>query len=257
MMPHIHRAAWEGYSAKAAAYSAGRPGYPPGIIGWLQDALRLKEGSCVLDLGAGTGKLLPYLRAAGARLFAAEPVPAMLEELKAGSPDVVALEAAAEDLPLESGSLDAVVCAQSFHWFANEQALFEIRRVLKPGGALGLIWNMRDESVPWVAELARIMAPYEGNTPRHHRGEWRRLFPAPGFSALREERFPHSHAGPPERVIVDRALSVSFIAALPPKEQAKAAAQVRKLIAQTPALAGKEEVSFPYETRAYSCIKNG
>jgi SAM-dependent methyltransferase len=151
--------------------------------------------------------------------------------------------------------MDAIVCAQSFHWFANAAALAEMRRVLKIGGALGLIWNVRDESVDWVAALTRIMTPYEGDAPRFGGGRWREVFPAEGFSPLIERRFAHAHFGPPERVIVDRVLSTSFIAALSAAERDKIAAEVRELIAATPALAGRAEVAFPYETRAFRCLK--
>jgi len=116
---------------------------------------------------------------------------------------------------------------------------------LKPGGVLGLIWNVRDESV------------YGGNTPRHHTQDWRQLFPAEGFGPLRERRFPNAHTGSPEQVIIDRVLSTSFIAALSPTEQDRVVAQMRKLIQSSPDLAGKSEVTFPYETAAFSCTKLG
>jgi hypothetical protein len=72
---------------------------------------------------------------------------------------------------------------------------------------------------------------------------------------LKERRFPHAHVGPPERVIVDRTLSTSFIAALPTDERARVAARVRELIAATPSLGEKSEVAYPYETRAHFCVK--
>ena len=118
-----------------------------------------------------------------------------------------------------------------------------------------LIWNVRDESVDWVAALTCIIAPYEGDTPRFASGRWRAVFPAEGFSPLEERRFAHTHVGPPERVVVDRVLSTSFIAALKPAEREKVAGQVRELIAATPALAGRAEVAFPYETRAFRCLR--
>src|SRR5690606_39572748 len=67
-----------------------------------------------------------------------------------------ALPISAQTLPLADGALDAVVCAQAFHWFAGREALDEFHRVLRPGGRLGLVWNVRDESVDWVAELTAI-----------------------------------------------------------------------------------------------------
>ena len=242
-----------GFSAGSGAYVAGRPDYPEGVIDWLREDLALGPGKSALDLGAGTGKFLASLRRTGASLLAVEPVAAMRERLVAANPDVTALAGDAERIPLPDASLDAVVCATSFHWFATGAAVAEIRRVLKIGGALGLVWNVRDQSVAWVAALTTIMAPYEGDTPRAGSGAWRKPFPAPGFSPLAERRFTHVHVGPPERVIVDRVLSTSFIAALPAAERERVRAQVRALIAATPALAGREEVAYPYQTHAYVC----
>ena len=250
-MANIHHAAAEGFRAGAANYVVGRPEYPPEIEPWLAHDLGLMVGKTALDLGAGTGKFTPRLLTTGARVIAVEPVPAMLDQLIRQYPGVEAMSGSAENIPLAAASVDAVVCAQSFHWFATAEALHEIHRVLTPGGAFGLIWNVRDETVPWVAALTGIMQPFEGDTPRFHSKKWRTVFPAEGFTALREHRFKNWHTGPPEQVIVDRILSVSFIAALPPAGQQKVAAQLREVIAQTPELAGKAQVTFPYETLAF------
>src|SRR6185295_18835033 len=203
-------------------------------------------GRAVLDLGAGTGKFTVELLATGAKVFAVEPVAAMFDNLRVSAPEATALAGDAESIPLADETCDAVVRAQSFHWFATRAALAEMRRVLEPGGRLGLVWNVRDESVDWVAKLTKVIAPYEGNAPRMASGQWRKVFPAPGFGALREWRFPHGHTGPAERVIVDRVASISFIAALPPQQHERVLDDVRALIAATPTLAGAKEVTFPY-----------
>ena len=249
-METIHHSAAEGYSAKADIYVHGRPDYPADVDGWLRNDLGLIDGKTVVDLGAGTGKFTPRLLATGAAVIAVEPVLAMLERLVRLHLDVEAKEGSAEHIPLADASVDAVVCAQSFHWFATPEALRDICRVLKQGGALGLIWNVRDETVEWVAALTKIMEPFAGDTPRYRTQEWRRLFPADGFSVPRVRRFSNAHTGSPGQVIVARVLSVSFIAALPDREQERVASQIRELIAVSPDLAGKALVTFPYETVA-------
>ncbi|MDR3373532.1 MAG: class I SAM-dependent methyltransferase [Ancalomicrobiaceae bacterium] len=250
-MSAIHHAAATGFAAKSATYDSGRPDYPAAVAGWLTDDIGLRPGKLVLDLGAGTGKFTGRLVETGAEVIAVEPVEAMRARLAAAHPTVTARAGTAEAIPLADGFLDAVVCAQAFHWFSTAAALAEIRRVLKPGGRLGLIWNVRDERVAWVAELTAIMTPYEGDAPRYHTGRWRELFPADGFGPLHERSFPHGATGPAERVIVDRVMSVSFIASLPPDEQARVAEAVRAVIARSPDLSSRAEVTFPYETAAF------
>jgi SAM-dependent methyltransferase len=254
-LSNVHHSAVDGYTARADTYVRGRPEYPPEVDGWLRIVLRLRPNQKVLDLGAGTGKFSRKLLATGARVIALDPVPAMLEQLIRQYPDIETRIGSAESLPFEDESFDSIVCAQSFHWFATPESLVEIRRVLKPGGHLGLIWNVRDESVEWVAALTRIIEPFEGDTPRYRTQNWRLMFPADGFSQLQEQQFPNEHIGTSEQVIVERILSVSFIAALRPVEQDRVASQIRNLIAQTPELSGKSTVSFPYKTVALSCIK--
>lgn len=256
-MSSIHREAAQGFQAGAETYVKGRPDYPPEVAEWLRRDLGLEAGKTALDLGSGTGKFLPRLIATGATVIAVEPVAAMLAQLIAHNPNIVAKKGDAENIPLADNAIDAVVCAQSFHWFSTRAALAEIRRVLKPGGVFGLIWNVRDESVGWVSRLTEIMKPYEGDTPRYTSQLWRNVFPADGFGPLHNKHFRNGHVGAPEHVIVDRVLSTSFIAALPNPEQEAVATQVRQLIAATPELAAKGQVIFPYETAAFSCAKLG
>jgi ubiquinone/menaquinone biosynthesis C-methylase UbiE len=255
MTTRIHPIAAEGFTAGAAAYVAGRPEYPPQIEEWLRTDLGLGKNKTALDLAAGTGKFSSRLLATGATVIAVEPVQAMLNELRRQYPEVEARSGMAQAIPIEDASVDAVVCAQSFHWFATPEALREIHRVLKPRGALGLVWNLRDDSVPWVAALTRIMQPFEGDAPRFHSQKWRDVFPAQGFSPLRERQFANHHTGPPEKVIIDRILSVSFMAALPSGEQQRVIEQIKEVIANSPDLAGKTQVTFPYESLACVCNK--
>jgi SAM-dependent methyltransferase len=255
MTTGIHHVAAEGFAAGATAYVAGRPDYPPEMDAWLTHDLGLTRGKMALDLAAGTGKFSPRLLATGAAVIAVEPVRAMLEQLIGQYPEIDARNGSAQNIPLDDASVDAVVCAQSFHWFAMPEALREIHRVLKPGGAFGLVWNVRDDSVQWVAALTAIMKPFEGDAPRYHSQKWRDVFPADGFSPLRERQFSNRHTGPPEKVIIDRILSVSFMAALPLEEREQVAAQLREIIASYPELAGKTQVTFPYETLACVCNK--
>lgn len=253
----IHNSAAKGFSVAAGAYVRGRPDYPVEAVTWLCEDLKLGPGKTVLEVGAGTGKFLPLLRQTEAELLALEPVEAMRLQLVATQGDVTALAGTAASIPLPDGTVDAVVCAQAFHWFATAEALAEFRRVLAPGGVLGLIWNVRDETVPWVAALSGLISALEGDTPRYGSGAWRKLFPAEGFSFVGERRVPYVHQGSPEDVIVRRMLSVSFVAAQPVAVQQDVAEKINQLIRQTPSLAGRSDVAFPYETRMFTYRKSG
>jgi SAM-dependent methyltransferase len=250
----IHAAAQTGYTREADAYARGRPDYPAALHVWLRHALRLAPGQRVADVGAGTGKFTRLLVATGAEVLAIEPVDAMRAELERMT-GVVALAGTAQALPLASASLDAITCAQAFHWFADRGSLDEFARVLRPGGRLGLVWNVRDEAVDWVRCITAIITPFEGDAPRYYKGDWRKAFPHPAFSPLEEAAFAHAHVGPPGQVIVDRIMSVSFIAAQPGAIRDDVRAALLDLVATHPDLKGRDTVAFPYRTVAFRCVR--
>lgn len=255
MKDHIHHSAAAGYKTGADTYVRGRPDYPPQVADWLTGVLGLNKDTAVIDLGAGTGKFTARLVATGAQVIAVEPVAQMLEKLSQAFPQVLAVNGTATDLPLPDSSVDVVVCAQAFHWFASAQALDEIARVLKPGGRLGLVWNLRDTRVGWVPKLDAIVNALQGDTPRYYTGAWRQVFPHPAFGPLQGQRFSHGHTGAPEDVIFNRVRSTSFIAALPEDERAKVDEQIRAMIANEPELSGREVVTVPYETTVFVAVK--
>lgn len=135
------------------AYERGRPGYPREAAVWLVG----EQPATVLELGAGTGKLTETLVGLGHDVHATDPDDTMLARLRARLPDVLTSASGAEEIPAPDGVFDVVVAAQCFHWFDHDRALAEIQRVLKPGGRLAVVWNQRDERIPWVRRLGRIM----------------------------------------------------------------------------------------------------
>jgi SAM-dependent methyltransferase len=255
-MSRIHHAAASGYANAADSYVRGRPDYPIAIGGWLRNELDLHSGATVVDLGAGTGKFTLRLIQTGAAVIAVEPVAEMREKLSAAFPEVDVRAGTAESIPLPDNAADAVVCAQSFHWFATREALAEIHRVLKPGGKLGLVWNVRDERVGWVAQLGRIVNHFQGDAPRYTTGAWRAVFPFSGFGPLYEQHFPNGHTGTLEDVIFNRVRSTSFIGALAPDERKHVEDQLRQLVADDSELNGKDLVTVPYETAAFHTVKS-
>jgi SAM-dependent methyltransferase len=147
------RGPYTAFAEVAGAYEQGRPGYPEEAVRWLAG----DEPCDVVDLGAGTGKLTRALVGFGHRVTAIEPLPEMLEHIPEVAPGAAAILGNAEIIPLPSSYADVVTCAQSFHWFDHAVALPEIARVLRPAGRLALVWNTRDDRVPWVARLSAII----------------------------------------------------------------------------------------------------
>src|SRR5262249_19040027 len=148
-------------------------------------------GRDVLDLAAGTGKLTRALVRFGPRLIAVEPIDEMREHLFRALPDVDAFDGTAEAIPLPDGSVDVVTCGQAFHWFRVEEALPEIHRVLRPGGGLALVWNMRDLSDPLQARIQEIIAPHKHDVRSHREVEPAELLKGELFAPVEHRSWPY------------------------------------------------------------------
>jgi SAM-dependent methyltransferase len=151
----------------ADAYDRGRPSYPDEAVDWLLRGARSAGDRLeVLELAAGTGQLTAQLERRGCTVTATDPSVAMLHRLVRRAPRSRVAAGTAEQVPLRAGSVDLVVAAQAYHWFDGEAMLREVARVLRRGGRLGIVWNTRDERIPWVKRLGRIIgSPPQGDDP--------------------------------------------------------------------------------------------
>src|SRR5206468_5873660 len=139
--------------------------------------LGLGPDAKVLDLGAGTGKLTRALVPRFARVIAVEPDDAMLAVLQEVVPEAEGLAGRGDAIPLGDEEMDAVFTAEAFHWFASDESVAEIVRVLRPHGALVILWNIPVEFADMGEEAeALIEAAFErGGVPGIGRvlsGEW-------------------------------------------------------------------------------------
>ncbi|WP_335975579.1 MULTISPECIES: class I SAM-dependent methyltransferase [Streptomycetaceae] len=261
----VHHAAGVGYQRAAGVYERSRPSYPLAALADLADALPLERGRTVVDLGAGTGKFTRLLALTGAEVLAVEPVAEMRERLAELLPGVAVSAGTAEDTGLRGGCADAVVAAQSWHWFEADRALAEVERLLRPGGALVLVWNTYDTSVPWVRDYQDIyfrLAPSDLPSPPlaagpgpHAPGElaraWRETFAArAGWGVIEERHWPNPHSTTVADV-VDRMMSSSHIAVLGPDRQERVRAELEEVLGSHDATRGSGAIEMPYTTDVY------
>jgi SAM-dependent methyltransferase len=157
------------FNAVAAEYAAARPGYPPALFDAIEELTgRPLAGADVLDVGAGTGIGTRLLRERGARVTAVEPGPGMAAQLRATLPAVPLVRAGGEALPFAAGRFDLVSYAQAWHWTDPARSVPEALRVLRPGGALALWWNVPDPAVEWSRAQHERLNP---RAPEHGRYE--------------------------------------------------------------------------------------
>jgi SAM-dependent methyltransferase len=206
------------FDRAADEYERTRPEYPPALL----DALPLGADAEVLDVGAGTGKLTRVLAQRYRRVIAVEPLDGMRAILERVVPTAKSYAGSAEAIPLPDASVDAVFAGQAFHWFANDRAIAEFARVLRPGGVLALVWNEPDGGRPsplpeqYEAYLKELhdagMSVFDAAPP------WQDVIAGGPFGEVHEAAVLHDHVL--DRVgLLDNVRSVSWIASLPEDER--------------------------------------
>ncbi len=234
----------ESFDRVAEEYERGRPGYPDDAL----DLLPVAADAAVLDLAAGTGKLTRVLARRYRRVVAVEPLSAMRAIIGREAPAAEVLDGRAEAIPLADGEVDAVFVAQAIHWFANEVAIAEIARVLRPGGVLALLRNEVDDDVPSPlpdAYRERMRELLEDVT--HAPIDWHEVVGNNPFGALTEASVDHEQVSDREGVLAF-ALSLSVIAHRPDAER-------RQLMDELGAVLPEGEYRFRMRTEVSWAIR--
>lgn len=145
------------FDGKATQYALYRPDYPEGLIEFVIRKAGLEPGqSVVADVGAGTGKFAKALLDRRIKVIAIEPNDDMrtcADALFSGNPDWLSIRGTAERSTLADGQVDAIVCADAFHWVEPIAGKAEFLRILKTDGSVFLIWNQPTADNPWLPAL--------------------------------------------------------------------------------------------------------
>ncbi len=137
------------FSDRVDNYVKYRPHYPAEVIDFLKVQKILNENSVIADIGSGTGISAELFLKNNYKVFGVEPNEPMrlaAESILKNYSDkklFVSVDGKAETTTLENNSVDAIVCAQAFHWFNNGAFKQECKRILKPKGYVVLMWNDR------------------------------------------------------------------------------------------------------------------
>ncbi|MFE2017450.1 class I SAM-dependent methyltransferase [Streptomyces sp. NPDC059499] len=208
------------FDRAAAQYAAARPDYPPALFDAVEElAGRPLRGARTVDVGAGTGIATRLLHARGARVTAVEPGPGMAAELRRTLPSVAIVRGDGNRLPLATASADLITYAQSWHWTDQERSMPEAFRVLRPGGALALWWNVSDHSVPWIADQDTRLRRHLGAGNSAHGsspaspvpGSRFRELPGPAGSSFAQRLLPWSRKVPVDTHLANLASHSAFL----------------------------------------------
>lgn len=235
------------FGAVAETYEAGRPDYPWEAVGWmLEPALDGDRPLRVADVGAGTGKLTRVVAAGRAEVVAIDPDPAMLAQLRDTVPGVPTFVGTAEQLPLPAASVDAVVLGQAWHWVDVGPASAEIGRVLRSGGVLGLVWNLRDDRDPWVRRMTEVM---HGSNAENMMDAGGPTVEAP-FDGLESEVWDWARPMTAEQLWA-MMRSRSYIITASPADRGAIEERFAAVLAERPELAAGGTIDLPYRTHAF------
>jgi SAM-dependent methyltransferase len=149
------------FSNRVEDYVRYRPRYPAEVIDILATEAGLQPAAIVADIGSGTGFSAELFLRNGNRVIGVEPNRQMrlaAEDLLASYANFRSVDASAEATTLADGSVDFVIAGQAFHWFDRTAALREFARILRSGGKVALMWNVRRlDSTPFLRAYDELL----------------------------------------------------------------------------------------------------
>jgi SAM-dependent methyltransferase len=120
----------------------------------------------VVDLGAGTGAMTRLLVGRVAEVIAVEPDERMRAVLAERVPDARAVDGRGESMPIEAGSVGAVLASSSWHWMDVVPTLHEVDRILVPGGVLGAVWSGPDPEGSFIVQAQALLSEQSSGAAR-------------------------------------------------------------------------------------------
>lgn len=242
------------FTGRACNYARYRPGYPPALLNVLEAEIGLSPSATIADIGSGTGIFSRLLLDYGCAVYAVEPnaeMRAAAVDSLGAHPRFHSIAAEAGDTTLPAASVDHLTAAQAFHWFNADTARREFLRILRPHGAVVLVYNS------WRGSAEPVTAAYDGLINRlgvdRDAGEGKAragdealaaFYGSEGFSQM---SLPNPHWYDWE-ALRGRALSSSY-APLPGHSDHEAFLDGLRTLFEQHAEQG--HVCFPYVTRLY------
>jgi methyltransferase family protein len=237
------------FSDRVENYAKFRPNYPGALIRFVQE--RIPQSGVIADVGSGTGILSDQLLGAGYLVFGVEPNgPMRLEaERRLGNrPRFHSVIGTAEATTLDPGSVDAITCGQSFHWFDRTRTRIEFGRILREPKLVLLIWNERI-SEDLMEEYDRILQEWAPEYNRVGRRNVTEADVADFFAPGPVELFYFPHAQRLDRDgFLGRVLSSSYV---PNVGQPGHEPVMNKMEAFFDRHSQSGWIDFPYQTRVY------
>ncbi|KAF9815295.1 hypothetical protein IEO21_04658 [Rhodonia placenta] len=265
-MTTVHKLAQVGFGTGTnELYDRARPSYPPATLAHIRQSVRGSPPLNVVELGSGTGIFTRALLAhpdwasSVKQLKALEPSEGMRDVFTktVGNEHVSVSDGTFDITGVEDGWADLVVIAQAFHWCPDyEKASAEFGRILKPDGIVAFIWNLEDrDGAAWVAQLRDRIEQHENGTPQFRLNLWEATFSTPSYQKFFEppvrERWSYALQGTRD-IVVNRALSKSYIAVLPPDEKEKVVKDIEQILEKKDGVKWEDQekgiFEYPYST---------
>ena len=243
------------FGSAARDYAQFRPGYPPAAVDWVL-AAGVGHINRVVDVGAGTGALTAELVGRSLDVDAIEPDAAMLTELGERVSQARRHVASAEDIPLPAACADALVVAQAWHWMNAHTAAREFARVVRPGGALGVVWNVRLLECDWMRELGALIGGEDSMQAavrvRIESHDDDAIVLGEHWSLPERGEFRH-HVEMTADSLVRLVDTYSYVRLRDDRDEVLA--QVHRIATEHPDLAGHATFAMPYVTVAYRATR--
>lgn len=268
MSDHVHGTAKAGF-VDGENYDRFRPSYTDEVVKIIASIItdsQTGKGNnlqydCV-ELGAGTGKLTKKLlnelsQVNKTRYLATDPMEGFLGTLKRNCLQLLDTKVcSADNIPLPSESIQTVIAAQCFHWFANTASITEINRILTPPGKFIMVWNNKDWKVPWIKDMEEILTHYYGDTPRAVSYQWKTAIENfSQFRCVRHSILPGTQLQGRGEDVIGHFSSISVIASLEKEEKETVQREMKTVLDKHGLVSDTEDIVIPFHTELYVAEK--